>query len=117
MWSTTGRRAEVEGLPSERRLQYGGSNSYDSSGALRFVRIWHAGYELFANNELNGLTLAGVGNGTDIDHVEVCAPPISKACLFARLRARARANICIEDASRAAKAFLLRGMAIMAPSL
>ncbi|PSL49727.1 hypothetical protein CLV51_1011062 [Chitinophaga niastensis] len=50
---------------------FGGSNAADNSGILRYVRIEYAGFALSLNNELNGLTLAGVGNGTTIDYVEV----------------------------------------------
>nr|WP_295873256.1 hypothetical protein [uncultured Chitinophaga sp.] len=53
---------------------YGGPTnnvSADNSGILRYVRIQYAGYELSTDNELNGLTLAGVGSGTIIDYVEV----------------------------------------------
>jgi hypothetical protein len=50
---------------------YGGSLPGDNSGYLEYVRIEYAGYELATDNELNGLTLAGVGSGTTINHVEV----------------------------------------------
>jgi hypothetical protein len=64
----------VEGIPStEGRATYGGSDNTDNSGTLRFVSIRHGGDKLEANNEINGLTLGGVGNGTSIDYVEVFA--------------------------------------------
>jgi hypothetical protein len=50
---------------------YGGSNPHDSSGRLSYVSVRHAGDELGAGNELNGITLAGVGDGTQFDHIEV----------------------------------------------
>ncbi len=50
---------------------YGGSNDDDNSGILRYVRIEYAGYAYLPDNELNGLTLAGVGRGTIIDHIEI----------------------------------------------
>lgn len=50
---------------------YGGVNDADNSGILRYVRIEYAGYAYLPDNELNGLTLAGVGNTTVIDYVEV----------------------------------------------
>ena len=46
----------VEGLD---KYAYGGTDPEDDSGALSFVRIWHSGAVIGANNELNGLTLAG----------------------------------------------------------
>jgi hypothetical protein len=64
----------VEGIPStEGRAEYGGTNNEDNSGILKHVSIRHGGSKLEANNEINGLTLAGVGRGTEIDYVEVFA--------------------------------------------
>ncbi len=51
--------------------EYGGSSEDDSSGVLSFVRIEYSGTEIAPNNEINGLTLGGVGRGTVIDHVQV----------------------------------------------
>lgn len=50
---------------------YGGTNASDNSGTLHYVRIEYAGYAYLPDNELNGLTLAGVGSGTTIDYVEI----------------------------------------------
>jgi hypothetical protein len=50
---------------------YGGTDDNDNSGVLKFVRIEYAGYAFLPDKELNGLTLAGVGRGTTIDHVQV----------------------------------------------
>ena len=64
----------IEGIPTtETRGQYGGSDDMDDSGVLRYVSIRHAGVEIGAGNEINGLTLGGVGSGTVIDNVEVIA--------------------------------------------
>jgi hypothetical protein len=52
---------------------YGGSNNNDNSGTVRFVQLRHGGYILSPNNEINGLTLGGVGSGTSIEYVEVFA--------------------------------------------
>jgi hypothetical protein len=46
-------------------------NDADNSGILQYVRIEYAGYAYQPDNELNSLTLAGVGNGTTIDHIQV----------------------------------------------
>lgn len=63
----------IEGIPANPPASpnYGGDNCNDTSGILRYVRIEYPGYELSANNEINGLTLGGVGCGTVIDYVEV----------------------------------------------
>jgi PKD repeat protein len=51
--------------------QYGGPNATDNSGIIRYVRIEYSGIPFSANNEINGLTLGGVGSGTVIDYVMV----------------------------------------------
>lgn len=50
---------------------YGGTSAADNSGILRYVRIEYAGFAYLPDNELNGLTLAGVGSGTIVDYVEI----------------------------------------------
>jgi hypothetical protein len=42
----------------------------DNSGTLQYVRIEYAGYAYQPDKEINSLTLACVGNGTTIDHVQ-----------------------------------------------
>ncbi|MEZ4896798.1 MAG: hypothetical protein R2806_08185 [Saprospiraceae bacterium] len=64
----------IEGIPStEGRAEYGGDDNADNSGVLHYVSIRHGGAELGPDNEINGLTLGGVGSGTDIDYVEIFA--------------------------------------------
>jgi hypothetical protein len=43
----------------------------DNSGILSYVRIEYAGSAPQTDKEINGLTMAAVGSGTQIDHVEV----------------------------------------------
>jgi hypothetical protein len=50
---------------------YGGSDPNDNSGIIRFTRIEYPGYRFQLNNEVNGLTMGGVGAGTEINHVQV----------------------------------------------
>ncbi|HLN53392.1 MAG TPA: hypothetical protein VK212_06760 [Lentimicrobium sp.] len=50
--------------------QYGGSDEADNSGILRHVRIEFAGRSISNNQEINSLTLAGVGNGTTIEYIQ-----------------------------------------------
>jgi len=57
---------QVEGTSAN----YGGNNPTDNSGRLRYVQIRYSGFEISPNNELQALTLAGVGSGTTIDHVQ-----------------------------------------------
>ncbi|MEL6590219.1 MAG: hypothetical protein AAFQ68_09070, partial [Bacteroidota bacterium] len=48
-----------------------GCNDDDDSGTLKYVSIRHCGQEIAANNELNGLSLGGVGSMTEMDYVEI----------------------------------------------
>jgi len=48
----------------------GGTNNADNSGTLRYVRIEFAGFGAAPNVELNTLTLAAVGSGTTLDHIQ-----------------------------------------------
>jgi uncharacterized membrane protein len=58
----------VEGLEG---IPYGGNNPDDNSGVMRYVRVWHGGRSIGQDNEINGITLAGVGRGTTIEYCEV----------------------------------------------
>ncbi len=66
----------IEGLATgDNRHLYGNpvgtEINTDNSGVLRYVSLRHGGEIIGANNEINGLTLGGVGSGTTIDHIEV----------------------------------------------
>jgi len=64
--------AAIEGIPvSEPRGIFGGTHEADNSGILRYVSIRHGGTNIGEGNEINGLTLGGVGNQTTIEFIEV----------------------------------------------
>jgi len=66
--------AQIEGLPADEDYgQYGGTDPADDSGSLKYISIRHGGVAIAADNEINGLTLGGVGSGTTIDHIEIVA--------------------------------------------
>ena len=68
----TGGTAEIEGIPAGTvGTTYGGSDAADNSGELQYVSVRHGGVIIGAGNELNGLTLGGVGSGTTINHIEI----------------------------------------------
>ncbi|PIV80833.1 hypothetical protein COW53_07560 [bacterium CG17_big_fil_post_rev_8_21_14_2_50_64_8] len=50
---------------------FGGTDPHDSSGVFKYVRIEYPGYRFQLNNEINGLTSGGVGDGTEVHHVQV----------------------------------------------
>ena len=66
--------ANIEGIAPGALSEYGGGltpDVHDNSGELKYVRIEFAGVALSLNNEINGLTMGGVGDGTAIDYVQV----------------------------------------------
>jgi hypothetical protein len=65
---------QIEGIPaSDANGLYGGTNSADDSGILKYISIRHGGANIGEGNEINGLTLGGVGTGTVIENIEVVA--------------------------------------------
>lgn len=62
------REMQIEGGP---RTKHGGNDDTDNSGILSYVRIEFAGYPFQRDKEINALTLASVGSGTQIDHIQV----------------------------------------------
>ncbi len=50
--------------------EYGGCNPDDNSGVMRYVIVEFGGFNLSANNELNNLTLSGVGRGTTMEYIQ-----------------------------------------------
>lgn len=66
--------AQIEGIPaSDTNGLYGGTDATDNSGTIQYVSIRHGGTLIGEGNEINGLTLGGVGSGTTINNVEVVA--------------------------------------------
>jgi hypothetical protein len=59
-----------EGL-ADARATYGGDDEEDDSGTMQYVRIEYGGDIIVSDKEINGLTLAGVGRGTTLDHIMV----------------------------------------------
>lgn len=64
-------QAYIEGLTNSADTIYGGQIANDDSGILQYVSVRHGGDEIGTGNELNGITLGGVGFGTTIEYCEV----------------------------------------------
>ncbi len=65
---------QIEGIPaSDLNGLYGGSDPADNSGVLKYISIRHGGANIGEGNEINGLTLGGVGSGTIIENIEIVA--------------------------------------------
>jgi len=74
----SGGEAKIEGglVPTDASKEkdyiwFGGTDAADNSGTLKYVRIEFAGIAYSPDNEINGLTMGGVGNGTKISYVQV----------------------------------------------
>ncbi|ALJ05308.1 hypothetical protein APS56_09305 [Pseudalgibacter alginicilyticus] len=66
--------AQIEGIPAtEPYGQYGGTDEDDNSGVYKYISVRHGGITIGADNEINGVTMGGVGRGTTMDHIEVVA--------------------------------------------
>lgn len=54
------------------RADYGGDDADDNSGVIRYVSLRHTGKAVGdqAGNEIQGLTMGGVGRGTTVEYVE-----------------------------------------------
>ncbi|PWI30065.1 hypothetical protein DI383_09955 [Flavobacteriaceae bacterium LYZ1037] len=65
---------QIEGIPADDTFGlYGGNDPEDNSGRLQYISIRHGGTLIGDGNEINGLTLGGVGRGTFIDNIEIVA--------------------------------------------
>jgi len=70
-------RSSIEGIPATASIalvgmdRFGGFETDDNSGILKYASIRHGGSNLAANSEVNGLTLGAVGRGTTISYVEI----------------------------------------------
>ena len=72
--NTVPQEQQIEGIPNtEPRGIYGGSNDEDNSGVLKYISIRHGGTDIGEGNEINGLTLGGVGSNTILEYIEVFA--------------------------------------------
>ena len=74
--ATVNCQAEVEGVTNAtgRPALYGGATDTDNSGRINYLQVRYPGAFLTsatAGDDLNGITLAGVGSGTVIDNVQV----------------------------------------------
>lgn len=56
--------SEIAGFP------YGGAETTDNSGTLKYVRVEYGGAKIDSETEHNGFTFNGVGNGTTVDYIE-----------------------------------------------
>ena len=49
----------------------GGYTENDSSGVLRYVVVTEGGFQFAPGNEINGISLVGVGSGTTMEYIQI----------------------------------------------
>ncbi|MDF1576607.1 MAG: hypothetical protein P1P86_15585 [Bacteroidales bacterium] len=63
---------QIEGIPpSDQNGLFGGTDASDNSGVLKYISIRHGGANIGEGNEINGLTLGGVGSETVVENIEI----------------------------------------------
>lgn len=66
-----GGMASIDWGLDHKYAMYGGNDDSDNSGVIKYLRIEYPGNKLSKDQELNGLTLAGVGKGTILENVQI----------------------------------------------
>ena len=70
--SASASEVQIEGIPtSDPSGLYGGDDPEDNSGVLKYISIRHGGANIGEGNEINGLSLGGVGTGTVVENIEI----------------------------------------------
>lgn len=65
-------QAQMEGLGAAGSLSiYGGPNDDHDAGTVSYVSLRYGGKVLSQANELNGMSIGGVGRETQLDHIEI----------------------------------------------
>jgi hypothetical protein len=68
-------KKQMEGLtaafPGDPKVLYGGNDDDDDSGTIQYLSLRYGGKVIGLQNELNGLSLGGIGRGTHIHHLEI----------------------------------------------
>jgi hypothetical protein len=66
---------QMEGLtaafPGDPYVMYGGDNDNDDSGSIHYLSLRYGGKVIELQNELNGLSMGGIGRETEVDHIDI----------------------------------------------
>ncbi len=67
--------APMEGLvaafPGDTKVLYGGGNDDDDSGSITYLSLRYGGKVIGLGNELNGLSMGGIGRNTEVNHIDI----------------------------------------------
>ncbi len=61
----------IAGFPGDQRVLYGGGNDNDDSGSISYLSLRYGGRVIGLTNELNGMSLGGIGRDTAIHRIEI----------------------------------------------
>jgi hypothetical protein len=61
----------IAGFPGDTKVLYGGGDDDDDSGTITYVSLRYGGKVVSLANELNGLSMGGIGRGTTVHHVDI----------------------------------------------
>ena len=66
---------QMEGLTADfegdTKVMYGGGNDDDDSGSIHYLSLRYGGRVIGLGNELNGLSMGGIGRETDVNFVDI----------------------------------------------
>jgi len=64
---------QMEGLTSDgvNDTFYGGNDDNDDSGSIHYLSLRYGGKVIGLANELNGLSMGGIGRATDVSHIDI----------------------------------------------
>ena len=61
----------VAAFPGDTKVLYGGGNDDDDSGSVTYLSLRYGGKVVGLGNELNGLSLGGIGRNTEVNHIDI----------------------------------------------
>ena len=61
----------VAAFPGDPKVLYGGGNDDDDSGSITYLSLRYGGKVVGLNNELNGLSMGGIGRATEVNHIDI----------------------------------------------
>lgn len=61
----------IAGFPGDPKVLYGGGDDDDDSGTITYLSLRYGGKVVALNNELNGLSMGGIGRSTTVHHIDI----------------------------------------------
>ena len=61
----------IAAFPGDTKVLYGGGNDDDDSGSITYLSLRYGGKVVGLGNELNGLSMGGIGRATEVNHIDI----------------------------------------------